>query len=172
MRFRYCPDCGSLLSGRVLGDEGEVPWCTRCDKPWFDMFPVAVIALVYNEKSQVLLLRQDYISTEFHNLVSGYVTPGEDAETCAIREIKEETGLEVEELRLVLTNWFPKKGILMVGFFAKVKDAPLVLSDEVDSASWHRPEEIAALLSPRPWSTSRILAERFLRSSMGASGMT
>lgn len=162
MRFRYCPDCGALLSGRILGDEGLVPWCGNCAKPWFDMFPVAVIALVYNGNSEVLLLRQNYISTEFHNLVSGYVMPGEDAETCAIREIKEETGLEVEKLDLVLTNWFAKKEMMMIGFFARVKDAPLELSGEVDAAAWHKPAEIAGLLSPRPWSTSRILAERYL----------
>lgn len=162
MRFRYCPDCGARLSARVLGDEGEVPWCDSCSRPWFDMFPAAVIALVHNEEGEVLLLRQDYILTEFHNLVSGYITPGEDAETCARREIAEETGLEVERLELVLTNWFPKKDMLMVGFFAEVKKRPLRLSGEVDSAAWYRSEEIPALLSPRPWSTSRILASRYL----------
>ena len=53
MKFRYCPDCGALLSGRVLGDEGLVPWCERCGKPWFDMFPSAVIGLVYNCRNDV-----------------------------------------------------------------------------------------------------------------------
>lgn len=60
MDFRFCPDCGSPLSFRELGDEGMVPWCETCDKPWFPMFPVAMIALVYNEKGEVLLLHQDY----------------------------------------------------------------------------------------------------------------
>ena len=80
MKFTYCPDCGSLLTHRDLGDEVGVPWCDRCDKPWFPVFPVAVIALVYNDAGEVLLLRQNYISSEFCNLVSGYILPGEDAE--------------------------------------------------------------------------------------------
>lgn len=162
MRFKYCPDCGALLTSRVLGDEGAVPWCDSCGKPWFDMFPVAVISLVYNEKGEVLLLRQNYISTDFHNLVSGYVTPGEDAETCAVREIMEETGQQVESLELVLTNWFARKEMMMVGFFARVESCPLRLSGEVDAAGWHRPDEILSLVSSRPGSTSRILCERFL----------
>lgn len=162
MRFKHCPDCGKLLSSRVLGDEGEVPWCEGCGKPWFDMFPVAVIALVHNEKGEVLLLRQDYISTEFHNLISGYVTPGEDAETCAVREIMEETGQEVEQLELVLTSWFARKEMMMVGFFARVNSRPLSLSVEVDSAAWHTPDEILQLVSNRPGSTSRILCEKYL----------
>ena len=120
MKFTYCPDCGALLSGRPLGDEGVVPWCETCGKPWFDMFPTAVIALVHDAAGEVLLLRQSYISTEFCNLVSGYIKPGEDAETTARREILEETGQEVISLEPVCTRWFPKKQMLMIGFFARV----------------------------------------------------
>lgn len=163
MKFKFCPDCGALLGSRVLGDEGQVPWCDCCNKPWFPIFPAAIIALVYNEKNQVLLLRQNYISREFANLVSGYITPGEDAESCAIREIFEETGQKVEELQLVMTNWFARKDMMMIGFFAKVTERPLRLSSEVDSAEWHSPDEILSLVSSRPGSTSRLLCERFLK---------
>lgn len=162
MRFTYCPDCGTLLSLRDLGDEKEVPWCERCSRPWFPVFPVAVIALVYNDRGEVLLLRQDYISTEFRNLVSGYIIPGEDAETCVRREILEETGLETDQLELVLTNWFGRKDMMMVGFFAHTSGHDLSLSVEVDDASWYPAAEILQHLSTRPGSTSRILAERFL----------
>ena len=104
MKFTYCPDCGAPLSRRDLGDDAGVPWCDRCSCPWFPVFPTAIIALVHNERGEVLLLRQDYISTEFRNLVSGYMTPGENAEQCARREILEETGLHVDRLELVLTS--------------------------------------------------------------------
>lgn len=162
MHFKFCPDCGSKLSERELGDEGMVPWCDSCSKPWFDMFPSAIIALVYNEKGEVLLLRQNYISTQFCNLVSGYITPGESAEECAVREIMEETGQAVVSLEPVTTNWFAKKNMLMIGFFARVNSQELKLSSEVDSAAWHRPEEILELVSNRPGSTSCLLCERYI----------
>ena len=162
MHFKYCPDCGRLLSSRILGDEGAVPWCDGCDKPWFDVFPVAIISLVHNERGEVLLLRQNYISTEFHNLVSGYITPGENAETCAIREIFEETGQKVEQLELVLTSWFERKEMMMIGFFAKVNSRDLVLSSEVDGAAWYHPEDLLSLVSTRPGSASRLLCEKYL----------
>lgn len=162
MKFTYCPDCGALLTGKELGDEGIVPWCESCGKPWFDMFPVAIIALVHNENGDVLLLRQNYISTEFHNLVSGYIVPGESAEECAVREILEETGQRVERLEPVLTSWFDRKDMLMVGYFASVKATPLKLSTEVDSAEWHRPEETLGLVSRRPGSAARRLCESYL----------
>ena len=93
MRFSYCPVCGEKLGLRVCGDEGEVPFCTRCDHPWFDMFASAAIVLVVNPEGKVALLDQSYISTQYKNLVSGYIKPGESAEECAMREVKEETGL-------------------------------------------------------------------------------
>lgn len=168
MNFTYCPDCGARLSHRNLGDEIDVPWCDACSKPWFPLFPSAIIALVYNDRGEVLLLRQNYISTVFCNLVSGYIVPGEDAETCACREILEETGLHVDRLELVLTNWFEKKQMMMIGFFTHVSDNDLHLSSEVDSAQWYPAADILDKLSTNPGSTSRILAIRFLQS--GPSG--
>lgn len=164
MTFKYCPDCGSSLIPRNLGDEIGVPWCVKCSKPWFPVFPTAVIALVYDNNNNVLLIRQNYISTEFHNLVSGYLKPGESAEECAFREIKEETGIDIDCLELKLTRWFAKKEILMIGFFAHACSTELSLSSEVDSASWYPASKILELLSTRPGSTSRILAEEFLKS--------
>lgn len=162
MKFSYCPDCGSELIRRNLGDEIGVPWCEKCCKPWFPVFPCAVIALVYNDNGEVLLLRQSYISTEFCNLVSGYIAPGESAEECAVREIREETGLKVDRLDLILTSWFAKKEMMMIGFFAHVGQCSLNLSSEVDSADWYPAGRILDRLSTRPGSTSRLLAEKFI----------
>ena len=162
MRFRFCPDCGAKLELRQLGDEAGVPWCTKCDKPWFPVFPVAIIALVYDEKGRVLLLRQNYISPVFRNLVSGYVVPGERAEQTMIREIKEETGFDVVEWQLRGTWWFARKEMMMIGFMARVNGGEPHLSVEVDGASWHTPEEAVTLVHQRPESVSRILAQMFL----------
>lgn len=161
MKFKYCPDCGSILSSRDLGDEIAVPWCDNCNKPWFDVFPSAIIALVHDDKNNVLLLRQKYISEIYCNLVSGYIKPGESAEETAVREIFEETGQVVENLKLVCTNWFAKKDMMMIGFFAEVKPQHIKLSTEVDDAFWIPAEEALKLVHPFPTSTSRILVEKF-----------
>lgn len=133
-----------------------------CEKPWFPVFPVAIIALVYNDQGEVLLLRQNYISTEFHNLVSGYVVPGESAEQCARREIFEETGIETDNIELKFTDWFARKEMMMIGFFAHASSRDLKLSVEVDSAEWCPANAILTKLSNRPGATSRRLAEAFL----------
>ena len=136
MRFTYCPDCGKKLTLRELGDEGPVPWCAGCDRPWFDMFSSAAIVLVVNDEGKVALLNQNYISTTYRNLVSGYMKPGESAEECAMREVEEEIGLRMYRLDLKFTRWFAKAQVLMVGFIGYTHDTDLKLSVEVDAAGW------------------------------------
>jgi len=164
MKFKCCPECGSLLSLRDLGDDRDVPWCDKCSKPWFPVFPVATISLVYDDFNNVLLLRQGYISHKFCNLVSGYIQTGETAEQCAVREIREEVGLEVDKLTPVVTNWFERKQMLMVGFFAHVAHDEPRLSMEVDDAFWCPASEVLSSLNDNPGSASRTLALEFLKS--------
>ncbi len=159
MRFTYCPDCGTKLALKVIGDEGEIPYCNKCEKPLFDMFSTCVIVLVKN-KDKVLLLRQSYISTQYRNLVSGYMKPGESAEECAMREVEEEVGIKLSSLEIIGTYWFAKKGLLMIGFMGETTQTELVLSPEVDTAEWVKYDEAESLVHPKGGgSVSAILVE-------------
>ena len=134
MRFQFCPHCGAKTELRETGDEGLVPWCPQCRVPLFPMFSTCIIALAVDEAEEVALLRQDYISSRYHVLVSGYMKPGETAEESAAREIREELGLEVSGLSVTGTYWHEKKDMLMVGFIARVDKRDFRLSQEVDQA--------------------------------------
>ena len=167
MRFRYCPDCGEKLTLKQLGDEGGVPFCKKCGKPWFEMFPSAVIVLVVNEDGEAALLRQSYISNKYCNLVSGYMKPGENAEETARREVAEEIGIELDELRLVGTYWFAKKDMLMIGFIGRTTDGEFTLSKEVDSAEWVSAGKAIKLVHPKG-SVSYALLDEYLKRSVSA----
>ena len=112
-----------------------VPYCEPCSKMWFDMFSSCIIALVANEYHEIALLHQPRLSDR-GVFVSGYITPGESAEDAAVREIKEELGLDVEKLESTGTFWFKKRGQLMHGFIANVRKQELICSSEIESASW------------------------------------
>lgn len=148
MRFHYCPDCGSKLELRQIGDEGDTPWCPQCQRPLFDQFSTCIIALVVNDREEAAILRQGYISQQYGNLVSGYMVPGETAEECASREIEEELELRVTGLELVRTWWMEKKGLLMIGFFARTAGSELNLSREVDAARWVPVKEALGQVHP------------------------
>lgn len=153
MHFQFCPICGSKLILKEAGDDGMVPYCEPCTKMWFDMFSSCIIALVANEYHEIALLLQPSLSNR-GVFVSGYITPGESAEDAAVREIKEELGLDVEKLESTGTFWFKKRGQLMHGFIAKVKKQELICSHEIESASWV-PAEKAPEIMFEDWNGNR-----------------
>lgn len=137
MRFTYCPHCGRELIKKEIGDEGLVPYCETCEKPLWDMFETCIITAVTNEEKEVALIKQTYMTTPTYVCVAGHMKIGESAEETVIREVKEELGLDVEELKFVKSYPYEKKEMLMLGYQAKVKKADFVLSDaEVLTAKW------------------------------------
>ena len=161
MHFKYCPECGSRLIEKEIGDEGKVPFCEKCKNPLFDMFSACIIVLVVNEYDEAVLLRQEYISEKYYNLVSGYMKPGETAEVTAEREVYEEIGVQLCSLEPVKTYWFAKKDML-IGFIGKTNQTGFSLSKEVDSAEWIPVYQALDLVHPKG-SVSRALLEEFIK---------
>ena len=141
MRFTYCPHCGRELIKKEIGDEGLVPFCETCEKPLWDMFETCIITAVTNEEKEVALIKQTYMTTPTYVCVAGHMKIGESAEETVIREVKEELGLDVEELKFVKSYPYEKKEMLMLGFKAKVKKTEFKTSGEVDSVKWFRFDE-------------------------------
>ena len=164
MRFRFCPVCGNSLTLREAGDDGLTPYCVSCGKMWFDMFASCVIVLVANEYNEIALLHQPDLS-ERGVFVSGYITPGESAEEAAVREVREELGLEIEELESTGTYWFPKREQLMHGFIGKAKKRELVCSGEIESARWVSAEKAPEFMfldweGNRAWDIYRVFMRK------------
>jgi len=160
MEFKYCPDCGTKLIKKNIGDEGNVPYCEKCNKPLFDVFSTCIIVLVVNLDNKVALLRQNYISNQYCNLVSGYMKPGECAEETAYREVKEELGISISSLKIIGTYWFDKKDMLMIGFIANTTETEFKLSEEVDNAFWVPVKEAINMVHPKG-SISHSILEKF-----------
>ena len=136
MRFTYCPHCGTKLIGKMIGDEGIVPYCEKCSIPLWDMFTTSIIVAVVNEYNEVALLRQNYVSTSTYVCVAGIMKLGESGEDAVIREVKEEIGQDVEALKFIRSYPYDKKEMLMLGYKATVKKKGFTLSGEVDGAEW------------------------------------
>ena len=92
MKFTYCPHCGTKAVLKEVGDEGQIPYCTECETPLWDMFMTSIICAVVNEENEVALLRQNYVTTTSHVCVAGVMKMGESAEETVVREVKEELG--------------------------------------------------------------------------------
>lgn len=138
MKFTYCPICGEHLIYKEIGDEGLMPFCNSCSKPYFDWFGLCIITAVINEYNEVALLRQDYVSSTNLVLVAGYVKQGEALEDAVIREVDEETGQKADKVTYVLSYYYEKRELLMVGFRCDVKKRDFNQSSEVDNIKWHK----------------------------------
>ena len=145
MKYTFCPNCGQELIPRSLGDEGLVPWCERCDRPWFDTFSSCIIVAVMNEKGQVLLQRETRRPT-MEVLVAGFIKPGETAEDTVRREIAEETSLTATSLRYIASYPHMNGDMLMLGYCAQAEGEARPASGEVFSSRWCTLDEAIAAL--------------------------
>ena len=163
MHHIFCPICGTKLIDKPAGDDGMVPFCEHCGEYRFDGFPCCSIVLIANEFGEIALLKQLYISDRYMTFCAGYMSPGETAEETALREVREELGLQLISLEAAGTYWFRQKGILMHGFIGTVKKADFRLSSEVDDAVWVRAEDAASYLFPdTPGNAVHALLRRYL----------
>ncbi len=146
MIFKYCAECGTKLEEIRCGDD-DCKICPACKKI-YGSSPVPVIgALVVNEFHEILLLKQDYISTKKWTIVTGYMTDGENAEESVVREVKEETGQNVLKCRYVSSYYYEPKQLIMLGFIVSVRKSAFTKSAEVNALKWYRLEEVDAVIA-------------------------
>jgi NAD+ diphosphatase len=94
-----------------------------------------------------LLGRQAAWKPRVYAAISGYVEPGESAEDAVLREVMEETGIAVRDIRYHSSQPWPFSGSLMLGFHARAVSTRIVLNDdELEDARWFSRHEIPALL--------------------------
>ena len=124
--------------------------------------------LVANESDEIVQLRQGYMSDKYTSFVSGYITPGENAEQTAIREVREEIGICLDSLDYAGTYWFEQQGLLMHGFISRTKKQPLVLSSEVDWAEWTPAERVIDTIFPdAPGNAAYAIYMKFMKEYYG-----
>lgn len=137
----YCMNCGTKLVIKNLENEGDIPFCTKCNEFRFPMYNVAVSMIVIDKKTDKVLLIQQY-NRPFYILVAGYVNRGERVEDAVIREVKEEMGLTVKTVKFNRTKFFEPSNTLMVNFTAFVDDInDIRINSEIDSYNWFTKEE-------------------------------
>jgi NAD+ diphosphatase len=145
MRYIHCPDCGQKLSAKPLGDEGLVPWCEGCSRPWFDAFSTCIIAAVMNSSGEVLLQRE-VRRPDREVLVAGFIKPGETPEEAVRREIAEEAGLTAVDMRYVASYPHLNGDQLMLGFCAHAQGDVHISASEVVSSRWVPLDEAVSAL--------------------------
>ncbi len=143
-RHRFCGLCGAPTESREAGHQRR---CRNpdCAAPQFPRTDPAVIMLVHDGDGRCLLGRSPRFPPGMHSTLAGFVEPGESLEDAVVREVFEEVGLRVEELRYHSSQPWPFPASLMLGFHARAAPGPLRLDlTELESARWLTRAELRA----------------------------
>ncbi len=116
-------------------------------------FTVSVAAVVVNERGEVLLL--DHVLRPFSNwgIPGGFINVGEEPEKALLRELREETGLELKNIRLLRVRTHQRHVEIL--YRAEASGAPEALSPEINQARWFKIEDIPEEMSDGQKSDAR-----------------
>ncbi|HKQ64979.1 MAG TPA: NAD(+) diphosphatase [Methylomirabilota bacterium] len=154
----FCPRCGTGTQ-RLPGEWGKV--CPKCKYEHYPHLHPAVIVVV-RDGDRVLLARKAIWAPGRYALVAGFVDNGESLEGCVAREVKEEVGVDVKDIRYVGSQNWPFPSQLMVGFVATYAGGEIKMdAEELEDARWFPCTSLPSL--PSRHSISRYLIDNFAR---------
>ncbi len=171
---RFCSLCGHPT---VSKPSSLAQCCTNpsCAAEHFPRINPAMIVLVHHpEKDMCLLGRQSSWKPRVYSALAGYVEPGESAEDAVLREVMEETGIRVRDIRYHSSQPWPFSSSLMLGFHALAENLDIHLDDrELEDARWFPRQEIPGLLEkgdlalPSTETIARHLFDAWIQGDLG-----
>lgn len=162
---RFCSTCGAATEPNRGGWSRACPAChaehyPRCDP---------VVIMLAEHEGQLLLGRQPHYPPGRYSALAGFVEPGETIEAAVARELAEEAGIAVTDVRYLASQPWPFPSSLMIGTHATSLGRDLTVdTTELDDARWFTRQEVlgalagngnAAFLPPPPCAIARTLLE-------------
>lgn len=141
---KFCGRCGSA-TGPSEGERGLK--CPDCELVVYPRVAPAMITLVTRGEpgpdQEALLARGVKFPRPMYSCLAGFVEPGEDLEGAVIREVKEEVGVDVDQVRYVGSQPWPFPHSLMVGFRVNYVGGDIVCEEaEIMDANWYRKDDL------------------------------
>ena len=156
---RFCGVCGGPMKMHTEISKR----CTHCGKEIWPLLATAIIVLIHRE-DKVLLVHARNFRGKFFGLVAGFVETGETLEEAVVREVHEEVGIKIKNIRYFASQPWPYPCGLMVGFTADYVSGELHLQrSELDDAGWFDRDHLPPV--PDKMSIARQLIDSWLEES-------
>lgn len=154
--------CGVCSKKNILVQDDLALKCNNCSELFYPTIAPCIIVLLYNQKNEILLAKHKYSTKNIYTCLAGYVAPGETLEHAVAREVYEEVGLNIDNIKYVASQPWPFPNILMMGFFAQYACGDITIDHiEIDDAKWFHMNNLPELL-PSTKTIARYLIERFI----------
>ena len=160
---KYCGICGAPM--QLHTDISKR--CTGCGKEVWPQLATAVIVLIHKApatvdgKEEILLAKGKNFRRDFYGLIAGFVETGETLEEAVQREVMEETGLTITNIRYYDSQPWPYPCGLMVGFNADYVGGEIkVQEEEIRTAAWFTRDNLPNL--PEKLSIARRLIDSWI----------
>lgn len=159
---RFCGKCGTETEASS-GERSRT--CPKCGLQHFPRLSPAVIVLIQDNVEdnggRLLLARSPHFVPGVYSTLAGFVEPGESLEETVAREIREEVGVEVRNIRYFGSQPWPFPNSLMIGFVADYAGGEIRIDpSEIEDARWFGPDDLPLL--PSRLSIARALVDDFL----------
>lgn len=167
----HCPRCGTPTTAQHGGST------RRCVEDGTEHYPrtdPAVIVLVRDDQDRILLGRQKVWPEKRYSTFAGFVEPGESFESAVVREVREEAGVEVTDIRYLGSQPWPFPASIMIAYSAVAINPQSARADgeEIESILWLSRSELKAaleagdLLLPPSISIARQMIEAWYGSAL------
>ena len=152
-RHRFCARCGHATALAKAGWQRDCPHCQASHFPRVD----PVVIMLVEHDGRLLLGRQARFPPGRYSALAGFVEPGESVEEAVAREVLEEAGLRVTDVRYLFSQPWPFPSQLMLACVARAGSDELVIDTaELEDARWFTREEVAGALAQGDAGTSFI----------------
>ena len=142
---KYCCSCGKEL--KLYSKENALE-CEGCGKIHYPRIEPCIIVLVHKGE-EVLLLRHSYRNQDKFTCLAGFIEVGETAEQCVQREVAEEVGIKIKNIKYKGSQGWPFPDQLMLAFYAEYDSGELKLQEnEISEAKWFKKEEMQNIPGP------------------------
>jgi len=154
---RFCGRCATPTEP-VAGERARR--CPVCGLLAFPRLAPAVITLI-ERNGEALLARGRTFPVPMYSCVAGFVEPGETLEQAVHREVREEVGVELTDVRYIASQPWPFPHSLMIGFEATWASGDIVIDEsEIIDAQWFRADDLPMI--PPGMSIARTLIDRWV----------
>lgn len=155
---KYCGRCGAAME-EAPGERARK--CPSCGLLSFPRIAPAVITLIERGNEALLARGRTFGANPMYSTLAGFVEPGETLEECVAREVREEVGVNVTDIRYMRSQPWPFPHSLMIGFNAKWDSGDIVCDpSEIVDAQWFTADKLPNI--PGKLSIARWLIDEWL----------